>query len=204
MRILYITLVSTMVIAGCNSIKPSNHQFNQQFNKAQSSLGSSIVPVTPKEPELIGWDESGHKKYDTDKSQKNLSVVSSKIKTSPILNEDAIICESDSALTIFDWNDLIGNQIHTGSLMVSVAKMEILSLEVAKSRFEFGANIRLTEYEEKAKKASVFLGACKLTQEPQAIEVIEIKPISKVAKIKVRIENNSYELWTFVNLLTNI
>ncbi|MDD5035548.1 MAG: hypothetical protein PHE55_12405 [Methylococcaceae bacterium] len=64
------------------------------------------------------------------------------------------------------------------------------------------ANNNLKSSTEKAKQSSELLRLCTSTKEAQSIEVIEKRPISKVAKIKLKLNDNFYELWTYDFYLT--
>jgi hypothetical protein len=59
------------------------------------------------------------------------------------------------------------------------------------------------ENEEKFKHATEFLRSCKSTDNPQRVLVIENRPISKISKIKINMNEKPYDLWTYDIHLTD-
>lgn len=196
------------------------------------------APPAPPKPKFIGWDSFGHKKYDTATTAKIESAYGN-IKPSKgvLLNEDAIICESEVALSSiseFVKDYISSDEIITGSRVVEIASIYADNLKrherykyedelryiqydtefTSKTKMEELAKITKREHEKEetertisqdkkmVSKSNEILRICKPNESVMPVQVLEIKPISKIAKIKVNLNNASYELWTYENHLT--
>ncbi len=237
-----IILISCIFLTSCYY-----HDYTYENNAALAKVAASVPE--PKKPDFLGWDENGHKKLsanDDSKINNNLEFVHEPIaienklkkdkgaipKTkSVILNEDTILCETDTPLLnipmLFPYNTGISTTLITGTDLIKLINDGLESQESSLNRDYSFKTLLLTQYtehgyydgaginrsdkeiekkkkelEEYKKAAMPFLKLCTINKEVQPVEIIEIKPISPVAKIKVNVQNNSYELWTYKSHLT--
>ncbi|MCX7084853.1 MAG: hypothetical protein NTY69_04860 [Methylococcales bacterium] len=203
-------------------------------DKVDSNVNDSLPPL--KEPQKLA-DITPKKALSKSKNKKssikNSEVIESPVKkiTPTILNEDAIICETDSVL--LNKKDSNGNiSPSTGSSLLAISKLSLEFLELDKKRRDIETkylsdvqsisaqsgiitnttssrdsisklNTDINEEEASAKQASDFLKLCKATNDAQDVEVIERRPISNIAKIKIALNNSSYEVWTYEYFLTS-
>ncbi|MGZ5486773.1 MAG: hypothetical protein ACXWFB_12865 [Nitrososphaeraceae archaeon] len=203
-------IICTTLMSGC--YVPSN------YNYPDTTIALPMSTYGSPQPVFLGWDENGHKIFDSNKKTKktgNKYLLAEDNSKSTILNEDSIICETDTPLLIFlsrRYRDLNGNIIKsTGSDLIKTANSYIklkeldLKAEQAKQNFNGGrifSNIELEEKKEEIEQLSEFLQACVASKETQSVEVIERKPISNITKIKAKINDKYYELWTYEYQLT--
>jgi len=179
---------------------------------------------------FLGWDENGHKKSNTNSGQKKASN-DKNATNSTILNEDTIICETADPLltTGNDFIKNVENNKFTGTFLFDGITTRLKSIKnsifesrlsnITQSTHDIGVYSyaerdsrdlarKENEYYEKAESTKIiekyddFLKSCTVNKEAQPVEVIERKPISKVARIKVKLNDSFYEFWTYESHLT--
>jgi len=179
---------------------------------------------------FLGWDENGHKKSNTNSGQKKASN-DKNATNSTILNEDTIICETADPLltTGNDFIKNVENNKFTGTFLFDgiTTRLESIKNSIFESQLsnitQSTHDIGVYSYAERDRRdmareqnqlskeaqstkeiedLSKFLKSCTVNKEAQHVEIIESKPISKVAKIKVKLNDGFYELWTYDAHLT--
>lgn len=151
---------------------------------------------------------------------------------STILNEDTILCETDNLLVTTGDQLIkyaTSSNYVTGSDLIDQANRSLKSIEnytyerrlsdIEQSTHDIGVYSyaerdrrdmareqnqlsREAQSTKEIEELSKFLKSCTVNKEAQPVEVIENKPISKIAKIKVKLNNGFFELWTYDSHLT--
>ncbi len=188
---------------------------NQANYSNQSFTGVQMQKI---EPQFLGWDKNGYKQFDND-STKSRNTQSTIIgNNAVILNEDTILCETDTPLSqlYLEFKEpdkypatwLIKNTTMRIDSYRNIVKLDREERAINRELRRLGGKqetsdslttlITLTNPE----NAKEFLRLCTTNKTPIPVEVIEVKPISKIAKIKVTLNNTLAELWTYQSHLT--
>jgi hypothetical protein len=185
------------------------------FGCAHQKIHTVAIPVE-KKPIFLGWDENGHKKSNTTGRNQKISSDKNPIN-STILNEDTIICEADNPLVTTGEQfikNIIADDRATGTALIDAvnanyeAKKHNLYLDKlddirrSSPSNSYLISTRDAESHKQIEELSDFLKLCAVNKEAQPVEVIERKPISKIVKVKAKLNNSFYELWTYEYHLT--
>jgi hypothetical protein len=206
-----IVATSIALLAGC---VPMQNQYNKPSY-------SSYVPPKPK-VEFSGWDDNG--KLKTKSSIQGTPQISGKT----ILNEDAIVCESNEILlkkaenlSKYPTGTLFMEELDGDLKIISRERSELFSslMDRAGASFDsISSGNKLNQIENSIRNAEShskydndtkrlddsyantkrMMNTCAVNKTPLPIEVVERKPISKMAKIKW----NGAEVWTYESHLT--
>ena len=193
-----VCVIALALLSGC---APTYHQYTR----------SSSTPwdVKKAEPPFSGWDDNG--KLKTKSSIQGAQQILGKT----LLNEDSIVCESNDILSKKAENL---SKYPTGSLFMSELEDDLNNKKsIEDIRFNhiinapsaFSSSARtpsqvarsqdeLKESKEDVAAAKLVMSSCTVNKTPLSVDVIERKPISKIAKIKW----NGAEVWTYESHLT--
>lgn len=189
----------------------------------------SYSEIIAKRPKFWGWDENGYKKSNATLVRGELKKVkdSTILNEDTIICEtvEPLLLVDDERFKNFE-------ELKYGSIMMDTMEKSIASTkEIAhesrllniRSSYRFApagtdldrAVIATTEAAEKANynaeqakyknridEESSFVKLCKVNKEPLPVDVVERKPISGISKIKIKLDNNYYELFTYDFQLT--
>jgi len=136
------------------------------------------------------------------------------------LKNDSIVCENEANLKILSEDDFVnkpgstvlkGAKAYQDFYAIKARASKILKDEAEKEESimmshnlsSASATARAATYAKEeesnigiSKQFTDFLAHCMAIKESQTAEIIEDKPISKIAKIKTLISDKFYELWT--------
>ncbi len=168
------------------------------------------------EPVFVGWDNEGRKTTDINQIYKSKASAVG-LNNKVILNEDSIICETQEPLLTTGLS-FISNRPEAiqGSILMDYVTGQIqgqkdnryLSMlhEIESSSLAYKNSYKASadKAEDEIKTLTEFTNSCQVNEKAQTVQLIENKPISKISKIKVQIENNFYDLWVYNFHLTNI
>lgn len=190
----------------------------------------SYNEIIAERPKFWGWDENGHKKSNTTppvRGELKKAKDSTILNEDTIICEtvEPLLLVDDERFKNFE-------ELKYGSIMMDTMEKSIASTkEIAhesrllniRSSYRFAPagtdldraviatteaaekanyNAEQAEYKKRIDEESSFVKLCKVNKEPLPVDVIERKPISGIAKIKIKLDNNYYELFTYDFQLT--
>jgi hypothetical protein len=189
LKYLFFCVITIIIIlTGCGG----HTNYNQGYKQGESSKKYL------EKPNLLGWDRNGYKVFDTNKEKLALNNKATAEKA--ILVEDAIICEEKDILLSFVEKN-INSKIGTDFVKSANLDVEIYLVELRTKAS--GVSLPFDSDKESDTLAKTFLKHCSATKNPQLVNIIERKPISKITKIELLIDNQPYYMWTMEEHLIN-